>query len=573
MNLSKNRAAAIFLAPFYLLVIGSLFVGAAIPMANPGLTIKKDVPLVLSDGVKLYADIYLPAPEGQYPVILIRTPYDKGDLKAIGESFALAEYAVLIQDVRGQGKSEGKFFPFTAEKGDGLATLDWIELQPWSNGNVGLWGISYLSYNGFVLLPSQHRSLKAFVCSSGFADVDSFLFRGGAFRLQAQLTWFISQVGDFKMPPPEARSKVFEQIFKTVPLSQFFSGNEDAAANFQDISEEFSRVKTPVLFVTGWHDYVNRDTLNAYMQVKKYQKKAFHKLIIGPWYHNQEINGGTTVGDEDFGAAAEMGLEKFIQLSVRWFDYLLKGKDDGISQEAPVKVFVMGRNEWREESSWPPDSVRYQNWFISSTKGANSLKGDGRLSPSVPGARSFDSFIYDANNPVPTVGGVNFHFFPDNLGVKDQTGVENRKDVLVYTSAPLEKPIEIAGPLKAVIYASTEGVDTDFTAKLVEVRPSGYARIIEDGILRARFRDSLEDPSLLEPGKIYKFEIDMGHTAISLSKGSRLRLDISSSNFPKYDRNANTEVEPFDAVEFKTVTQKVYFSKDHPTHIILPVRK
>ncbi len=573
MNFSKNRAAAIFLAPFYLLVIGSLSVGAAIPMANPGLTVKKDVPLVLSDGVKLYADIYLPAPEGQYPVILIRTPYDKGDLKAIGESFALAEYAVLIQDVRGQGKSEGKFFPFTAEKGDGLATLDWIELQPWSNGNVGLWGISYLSYNGFVLLPSQHRSLKAFVCSSGFADVDSFLFRGGAFRLQAQLTWFISQVGDFKMPPPEARSKVFEQIFKTVPLSQFFSGNEDAAANFQDISEEFSRVKTPVLFVTGWHDYVNRDTLNAYMQVKKYQKKAFHKLIIGPWYHNQEINGGTTVGDEDFGAAAEMGLEKFIQLSVRWFDYLLKGKDDGISQEAPVKVFVMGRNEWREESSWPPDSVRYQNWFISSTKGANSLKGDGRLSPAVPGARSFDSFIYDANNPVPTVGGVNFHFFPDNLGVKDQTEVENRKDVLVYTSAPLKKPIEIAGPLKAVIYASTEGVDTDFTAKLVEVRPSGYARIIEDGILRARFRDSLEDPSLLEPGKIYKFEIDMGHTAISLSKGSRLRLDISSSNFPKYDRNANTEVEPFDAVEFKTVTQKVYFSKDHPTHIILPVRK
>lgn len=573
MNFLKNRAATIFSALFYLVIIGALSVGAATPIANPGIAIKKDIPLVLSDGIKLYADIYLPAPEGKYPVILIRTPYNKEDLKAIGESFASAKYAVLIQDVRGQGKSEGQFFPFTAERGDGLATLDWIELQPWSNGKVGIWGISYLSYNGFVLLPSQHRSLKAFVCSSGFADIDSFLFRGGAFRLQAQLTWFISQVGDFKMPPPEARNKVFEQIFRTVPLSQFFAGNEDAAENFQDISEEFSKVKTPVLFITGWHDYINRDTLNAYMQIKKHQKKTFHKLIIGPWYHNQEINGGTSAGDEDFGAAAEMGLEKFMQLSVRWFDYLLKDEDNGISQEAPVKVFVMGRNEWQEESSWPPDSIRYQNWFISSTKGANSLKGDGLLSPSVPEADSFDSFTYDPNNPVPTVGGVNFHFFPDNLGVKDQTEVENRKDVLVYTSAPLKKPMEIVGPLKAVIYAGTEGVDTDFTAKLVEVRSSGYARIIEDGILRARFRNSLEDPSLLEPGKIYKFEIDMGYTAISLSKGSRLRLDISSSNFPKYDRNANTEVEPFDAIEFNAVTQKVYFSKDYPTHIILPVRK
>jgi putative CocE/NonD family hydrolase len=383
----------------------------------------------------------------------------------------------------------------------------------------------------------------------------------------------MSQVDNFEMPPPEMRDKVFEQIFRTMPLSQFFEGNEDAADNFQDISEEFSKVETPVLFVTGWHDYIYRNTLIAYQQIKKHQKKIFHKLIIGPWYHGQELNGGTIAGDEDFGAAAEMGLEKFMQLSVRWFDYWLKDEDNGISQEDPVKIFVMGRNEWQGESSWPPDSVQYQNWFISSTKGANSLKGDGLLSPSIQETDSYDSFTSDPNNPVPTIGGVNFHFFPDNLGVKDQTEVETRKDVLVYTSAPLKKPMEIVGPLKAVIYASTEGVDTDFTAKLVEVRPSGYARIIEDGILRARFRKSLTDPSFLEPGKIYKFEIDMGYTAIYLSKGSRLRLDISSSNFPKYDRNPNTEVEPFDAVEFNAVTQKVYFSKDYPTHITLPVRK
>jgi predicted acyl esterase len=513
MNFLKKRSPTIISTIFYLVIIGALSVGAETPIANPGITVKKDVPLVLSDGIKLYADIYLPAPEGKYPVILMRTPYNKEDLKTIGESFASAQYAVLIQDVRGQGKSEGQFFPFTSEREDGLATLDWIELQPWSNGKIGIWGISYLAYNGFVLLPSQHGSLKAFVASSGFADIDSFLFHGGAFRLQAQLTWFMSQSGNFKMPPPEARSKVFEQIFRTVPLSKFFAGNEDAAENFQDISEEFSKVKTPVLFVTGWHDYIYRNMLNTYKQIKKHQKKAFHKLIIGPWYHGQELNGGTIAGDEDFGAAAEMGHEKFMELSVRWFDYWLKGEDDGISQEDPVKIFVMGRNEWKGESSWPPDSVQYQNWYISSTKGANSLNGDGLLSSSVPEVDSFDSFTYDPNNPVPTVGGVNFHFFPNNLGIKDQTEVEARKDVLVYTSAPLKKSMEIVGPLKAVIYASTEGVDTDFTAKLVEVRPSGYARIIEDGILRARYRNSLEDPSLLEPGEIHKFEIVMGYTA------------------------------------------------------------
>jgi predicted acyl esterase len=278
MNFLKNRAPTIFSALFNLVIIGTLSFGAATPIANPDITVKKDVPLVLSDGIKLYADIYLPAPEGKYPVILIRTPYNKEDLKAIGESFASAQYAVLIQDVRGQGKSEGQFFPFTSEKGDGLATLDWIELQPWSNGKTGIWGISYLAYNGFVLLPSQHRSLKAFVASSGFADIDSFLFHGGAFRLQAQLTWFMSQSGSFKMPPPEVRGKVFGQIFRTVPLSQFFAGNEDSAENFQDISEEFSRVKTPVLFITGWHDYICRNMMNAYKQIKRHQKKTSHSI-------------------------------------------------------------------------------------------------------------------------------------------------------------------------------------------------------------------------------------------------------------------------------------------------------
>jgi putative CocE/NonD family hydrolase len=295
--------------------------------------------------------------------------------------------------------------------------------------------------------------------------------------------------------------------------------------------------------------------------------------MIGPWHHNQELNGGTVVGDEDFGLVAEMGLEKLLKLSKRWFDYWLKDKDDGISKEAPVKVFMMGKNKWLEESQWPPSSIELQKWYLSSDKGANGLEGDGRLSIELPGENSDDSFIFNPEDPVPTTGGVNMHFFPDILGIKDQREVETRDDVLVYTSPALVKPMEIIGPLKVVLYASTEGVDTDFTAKLVEVRADRYARIIEDGIIRGRYRKSLETPDFLEPGKIYEFEIDLGYTAISLYKGSRLRVEISSSNFPKYDRNPNTEVEPFDAVEFKKVKQKIYCSKEYPSHLILPVRK
>jgi len=541
---------------------------------EPTSILKNSVSIPMEDGIKLSGDLYLPGAQGKFPVILIRTPYDKGDLSAVGEVFASARYAVLIQDVRGQGKSEGAFYPFMSEKKDGLDTLNWIDQQSWSNGKVGIWGVSYLAYSGFVVLPYQHKSVKAFVSSSGFADINKLLFRGGAFRLMAQLTWYMSQVGKAQLPPAEVRSRAMVPIFRTTPLSKFFAGNEDAVDKFEDISTEFSKVSTPILFVTGWHDYIYRNTLNAYNRIKINQKERFyHKLMIGPWFHNQELNGGTSVGDEDFGQEAEMNLQKFLRLSLRWFDYWLKNKDDGISREAPVEVFVMGKNQWQEESQWPPASIEFQKWYLSSEKGANSIDGDGRLSRSAPGQESFDSFTFDPSDPVPTVGGVNMHYFPDNLGIKDQTEVEKRKDVLVYTSSVLEKSMEIAGPLKVVLYSSTEGVDTDFTAKLVQVRPDGYARIIEDGIIRGRYRKSLETPDFLEPGEVYEFEIDLGYTAISLPEGSRLRVEISSSNFPKYDRNSNTEVEPFDAVEFKKVEQKIFFSKKHPSRIILPVRK
>ena len=537
-----------------------------------------DVRVKMSDGVHLSADVYLPDSTGKFPVILIRTPYNKSGLTKIGEHFAKTGYAVLIQDVRGQGKSEGQFMPFTFEKQDGLETLNWLDLQPWCNGEVGLWGVSYLAYNGFMVLPYQHKSIKTFVSISGFSEMDKFLGTGGAFYLQAHLTWFMTRVGGRKLPPAEAMSKFMDRIFRTTPLSTFFQGGgkdtEVTQPKFQDISGEFHKVNIPVLHLTGWHDYLYRSTLGSHQRIKDQHKdKVFQKLIVGPWYHNQELTERSMVGDLDFGPKAQMGLERILALSTKWFDHWIKGKENDIKKESPVRVFVMGLNDWKDFDEWPPRSVEYRKWYFSSEKGANSSAGDGLLSTLLPKRRSHDSFVFDPNDPVPTVGGANFHLFHDNLGVKNQVEIEKRQDVLVYTSALLDRPMQVIGPLKVILYASTEGVDTDFTAKIVEVKKDGYARIIEDGIIRARNRKSLTKPEMVKPGEIYQYEIDLGATAIELESGSRIRVEISSSNFPKYDRNPNTGEEPMDAVEFKKVLQKIFFSKEYPSHILLPVLK
>ncbi len=553
--------------------------GAAVWAQVQATTEIRQVSVAMADGIALAADLYLPGGSTRFPTILIRGPYGRSGLAAVGEKFAASGYAVLIQDVRGTGDSGGEFYPFTYEREDGAATLEWIGRQPWSDGTVGIWGVSYIAYAGYMMLASRHPSIRAFVSSSGWAEVIPFLTRGGAFRLMEQLTWYMIYVGGFQFPPREARREVMGHIFRTTPLSSFFEGAEERAERFQSLTSTSYNVDVPILHVIGWYDYVKPNSLDAYSRiVGEGQHAAPQHLIIGPWIHNQELNGGTVVGAEDFGSQAELGLEPFLDLSIRWFDRWVKGINNGVSSEAPVRVFLMGKNEWVDCSSWPPADVTYERWYISSREGATMLNGEGLLSRTplgeMPaGAESAsDSFVYDPNNPVPTFGGANFHFFPEVVGVRDQREIELREDVLVYTSDPLRQPVEIMGPLKVVLYASSEGVDTDFTAKFVVVRPDGYARIVDDGIIRARFRDSRGEPNLMEPGEIYEFEIDLGATAITVETGSRLRLEISSSNFPKYDRNPNTGVDPFDAVEFKPVQQTVHFSPEHPSHLLLPIR-
>jgi putative CocE/NonD family hydrolase len=545
-----------------------LLARVASPQGRP--QILTDLKIPMSDGVALAADIYQPAKEGKYPVILIRTPYDKKYLEEMGAYFAEAGYITVIQDVRGQGNSEGVFIPFSSEKKDGTETVNWIVSQPWSDGKIGLWGLSYLAYNGFMILPARLPAVKSFVDISGFADLDEFMNPGGAFSLMAQMTWFMTQVGGMPLPPESVRTEQMTKIFSTRPLRSLFGdkaeGMEEA---FQDISGEFDKIDIPVLHITGWHDFVYRNTLEAYEKIRKHGVEQ--ALIIGPWHHDQELTKETKVGDEDFGPSAEMGTRKILDISKEWFDETLKGTPPAQKNENAVRIFVMGKNDWEAYHSWPPASADFEKWYFSSGKGANGSKGDGKLSLERPEKPSLDRFTSDPDHYVPTNGGANFHYYTDNIGVKNQADIEKRKDVLVYTSDVLKSPLKIIGPLKAFVYASMDTVDTDITVKIVELRADGYSRNIEDGIIRARYRKSLHEAEMLRPGVVALFGIDLGSTGIELAEGSRIRVEIAGSNFPKYDRNPNTGEEPMSAVRFIKANIEIHCSDEYPSHILLPV--
>lgn len=545
-----------------------------------------NVMIRMSDGIQLATDVYKPTKGEKFPVILIRTPYDKENIGVgFAPSFYSHGYVVVVQDCRGKYDSEGTFIPIIQEKKDGLETLNWISNQVWCNGKIGMWGASYLAYCALILAPENHPSLKTIVNISGMGDFYELIFPGGSFHLMAGLTWALA---NDERAQRSLKEISINELFEFIPLYKAPDEVNYEGAFWQlmldhpaydrfwkelGLSDKLSKIDIPILHFTGWNDVCYRNTLLVYNGITKQTKQEypFQKLIVGPWHHDQQWTGKTTVGDEDFGPEAKMDSERVMDLSLRWFDYWLKGIDNGIIKEPPVKFFLMGKNDWIETESWPPSAAEKQYWYLQSQNGANGLTGDGRLSLKKPekNEREYDKFVFNPMNPVPTRGGVNFHFFPDNLGIRDQRPIEKREDVLVYTSDPFENEIEIIGPLKVVLYASTEGKDTDFTAKLVEVRKDGYARIIEDGIIRGRFRNSKEKPQLMKPGKIYKLTIDLGATAIRINKGNRLRLEISCSNFPKYDRNPNTGEYPLRAENFKKVKQIVYHSLKYPSHIVL----
>jgi putative CocE/NonD family hydrolase len=526
-----------------------------------------------AEGIELATDVYLPE-KVPAPVILIRTPYGRTGYDFIAEAFAAHGYAVAIQDVRGKYDSTGEHEPFRHERIDGLATLEWIARQEWCNGRIGMWGISYSGYAALVVADAEMTAFRSIFSYSGWLYAKEVVQPGGAMHLMLDLPWMITQQGRKQRGLGEFD---IEALFRHTPLRDALRAAGISNSTWEDPSwldslgkpERLGEVRRPGLHVTGWHDMVYRASLAAWHEVSS-KAKAPQKLVVGPWYHDQMMIGAWEVGEAHFGEASGFGTDELIALSIRWFDATLMGKNDGILREPAVTYFLMEQNAWHTEGVWPPaePAVRKQRWYLDSGGQANGAAGNGTLATSEPSGADADRFVFDPRNPVPTLGGANFHFFPELIGVRDQREIERREDVLVYTSAPLAEEVQITGTIEARLHVATSAKDTDFTAKLVVVRPDGYARIVEEGIARA----SAQIEDVPAPGQPFALTVDMGHTAISVPRGHRLRLEVSSSNFPKYDRNPNTGEDPFVAAEFRKANQTVFHTSDRLSHLLLPVR-
>ena len=577
-------------------------------MTQPQIIVERDVEATMRDGKVLRANIYRPDVPERLSVLLQRTPYGKdGSDVSFCMLSAARGYAVVVQDTRGRWASEGTHFPFRDEFDDGYDTVEWAGGQPWANGKVGMWGGSYVGYTQWAAAATQPPSLVAIFPEVTFTDVyeDCFV-PGGALALGALVSWGLGSgvsMAIQRMPVPlEQKGALNEEladaldamakggIFRTLPLTQMplLSREDITGRPFVEIMshrehDEFwarmnirprlSEIGVPAYHLGGWYDIFAKATLSDYADMRQHaasdRARRGQKVIMGPWLHGP-LTG--LVGEVDFGVrAADMFVLSY-ELRWRWFDYWLKGIENGILDEPPVRIFVMGRNVWRNESEWPLARTVYAPCYLHSLGQANSLRGDGILSFEKPAVEPQDRYTYDPKNPVPTRGGgLCCWSAAIPAGAYDQRKVEERQDVLVYTSEPLEEDLEITGPVQVVLYAATNAVDTDFAAKLVDVSVCGYARNVCAGIVRARYRLGTQKPHLLTPGEIVEYTIDLGASSNVFLAGHRLRLEISSSNFPHYDRNPNTGRVPSSEEELVAAAQTIHHDAEHPSHLVLPI--
>jgi putative CocE/NonD family hydrolase len=534
------------------------------------------VPVPMRDGARLSANVFLPSEHARVPAILVRTPYGKGqDITSNYQAFVDHGYAVVVEDVRGRYESEGAFQPLRQEPADGDDTLNWIARQPWSDGKVGMMGGSYLGIVQWKVALLNNPHLKAiFPVVSGYDEYrDRFYSTGGAMKLGNRLQWMSENLkapgyqpdfSKFVLHLPLRTSDVVATGW-TVEMYREAVAHPAYDSFWRAIStkEQIQKIRIPVFSVGGWYDNFVESDLEAYVALHK--TFPLNRILVGPWPHSMSYR----FAGVDFGPGASVPVRA---LQLEWFDQWLMGKDAPAVSRPPVKIFVMGANKWREEREWPPEQARAWKLYLASSGRANTLAGDGALGGKPARRGSKDRYVFDPSDPAPTRGGpvcCNPRVFP--WGPMDQRPVEQRKDVLVYTSRPLKQNVEAIGPVQAVLYVATSATDTDFTAKLVDVFPDGNARNLTDGILRLRYRNSLEKPEPTKEGEIYKVTVDAGVTSNVFLKGHRIRVEISSSNFPRFDRNPNTGGPVADETRLFKASQTVYHDREHPSCVVLMV--
>ncbi len=570
------------------------------------ITIEANREIAMRDGTLLAVDVLRPRrPAQRLPTILVRTPYMKESMRGVrGDAMRFAQrgFAVVVQDMRGRYGSGGEFAPYSHSAEDGADTLDWIIEQPWSNGKVGSWGCSALGESQLILAAGRHPALRAIGPQSAGGGVGRAgrlysyfgIYEGGVLTLSSAAGWF---AGSGAKRPPSWRGHPItdadaltalpsiDVVKRLVPFTtdyEFMVATPlgDSAWDRLGYVKPEDRFSAPGLHVTSWFDQASAAGIAAARLLSKQAsapEAAQHQhLIIGPGEHCSTGQAGhARVGEIE----TPGGTRQLFDLWVRWYQHWLSGEQSAASVRPdlldlpPVQYYVMREDRWAQADQWPPAGTRIQRWFLDSDGGANSRSGDGRLLSSEPLRPAVDRFTYDPARPVPTVGGA---FCctgnpADETGPVDQALVERRDDVLVYTSEPLLRDTRIVGPIAVVLHVTTSARDTDFTSKLVDVRPDGSAVNIRDGVLRLRYRNGIDRPELAIAGTRYRIRIELGDIAWLLPAGDRLRVQVSSSNFPRLERNLNTGGRNFDEVQGVVATNEVLHSSSEPSWLELAV--
>lgn len=507
---------------------------------------KQEFMVPMRDGVKLATNVYLPDGPGPFPIVLSRTPYGKDQGRGDAESINKAGYARVVQDCRGRFKSEGKYLPWENDIEDGYDTLEWLAKQPWSNGKVGMTGGSALGITTHLAAMSGHPALKAaFVTVSHGSPYQNANYPGGIYLKNMREEWLRRQ----GVPPPdEPKPRI---------------GYYDDDARRLDMRSYLGKITVPFYGVGGWYDIFSQGTIDTFTLLQEKGgpgAKGNQRLVMGGFGHRQ------LMGDLKYPAEA---AGRPMADMIPWFDYWLKGVDNGITKQPRVKYYVLGDpmdksapgNDWRTVDTWPPPSTATSFY----------LQAGGKLAPSAPSsAEGKLSFVYDPKDPVPSLGGNNLMM---DAGPMDQRPVSSRKDVLKFETEPLKDAVEIAGKLLAELFVSTDAEDTDFIVKLVDVYPNGYEALVMDQGQRMRLRNGTFRPELTEPNKVYPIKVDLWSTAIAFNKGHKIAIHVQSSNNPRFEPHTNTwdRLRSYDKA--LKATNTVYFNAKQASRLVLPVTK
>jgi len=581
---------------------------------------ERSIMIPMRDGTREAANIYRPHGIDKAPVILMRNPYGKDKMKAyeaIPQFYAAQGFATVVEDVRGRWESEGKYMPQLGDAEDGYDTIQWLAKQPWSTGKVGMAGCSYLGDVQIFAAGARPPALKAILPQAAGSSIGSAggqykyfgARRGGAADFAGNVIWFyrlgakyyahlppymtheeyLREIDTFKLDPTVPDIDLAKLYWK-LPLNEIMSDPATPANDFNDtlwrrvtdpywkqfpyMTDSYSS-DVPGLHADSWYDFGVREVIYEFETMRKHSVSKLARdnqyLLISPSVHcmSERLTKDAKIGEMDVGDPRF----DYWNMYLNWFNYWLKGEQGALANQPRVTYYLMGKNVWKTANEWPVPGTTFTKFYLHSQGRANSRYGDGALSTEKPGVEAADHYIYDPGNPVPMNGGPVLCCGGSSArqGAYDQREIEMRHDVLVYSTEPLKQGVEVTGLIDAVLFVSSDAKDTDFTVKLVDVQPDGRAFNIAEGVLRARYREGQDKEVMMENGKVYRVDVDVAATSNYFGPGHRIRIEVSSSNFPRWERNLNTGGHNYDETTWVTAANSIHHSSAEASYVLLPV--